>query len=238
MMGRLFLLFILCFSFGAVADNSLPKELTFSYIENDERQLTAASVITTVYARLGIKINLLALPAKRSLFQSGTGQVDGEILRILKVQQIYPDLLAVPVNIFELNGMAYTIDGSKEFVNVKDILSSRIAIHRGIVWQETFIEKGLGLYTRVNATARLVRLLVTNRVDYVLIEQTRGSKLLNAPVEGHQIVEVSPAIIQTSSFHFSHRKHQALVPLVTKQLEQMKASGELAELWKLHADSR
>jgi len=224
----LFVVFFTCSS----AAQALPKQLTFGYVENAQRPLTVTKILTIAYQRLGIELKFVGLPAKRSLQQSDSGQIDGEVLRIANIDKIYPNLIAIPLPLSHFVGMAFTINAPADVTDATDILTARVAIHSGMVWQEKFIDHGPGFYTRVNNDESLFKLLIADRVDYVLLARSSETELANTTYAKHNIVPVSPPITQSSLFHYVHRKHQYLVPLITRQLKKMRASGELASLWR------
>ena len=69
--------------------------LRFARLENVPDQFLGGEILVAVYKRLGITVEFVDLPAKRSLLESSEGRVDGEVQRILAVQDQYPTLIAV-----------------------------------------------------------------------------------------------------------------------------------------------
>jgi len=230
----LFVVYFPCSSAAQV----LPKQLNFGYVENDQLSLTVTKILTIAYQELAIELQFVALPSKRSLLQSDSGQIDGEVLRIDNIDNLYSNLIAIPVPLFNFVGMAYTINCPTRITDATDILNARVAIHSGMVWQEKFIAQGPGSYTRVNNEESLFKLLIAKRVDYVLLGRSSATELLNTTYAKHNIVAVSPQITQSSLFHYVHRKHQDLVPLITRALKKMRVSGELAKIWRHRAKKK
>jgi polar amino acid transport system substrate-binding protein len=62
-------------------------------------QWIGGEILRVAYARLGISLEFVAVPALRSLVESSEGRLDGEVQRILNVEAQYPTLLAVKPSI-------------------------------------------------------------------------------------------------------------------------------------------
>ena len=199
------LVLLLTFS-GAV--DALPKQLTFGNIKDSQIALAASNVLFIAYQRIGIDVMFIGLPAKRSLQQSDSVLLDGEVLRGANIENSYRNLIAIPVS----------------------LLNYRIGIHSGRLWQESFVQHSQGPHTRVNSATSLFKLLIANRVDYVLLGRAGATELMNSTFANKNIVEVSPAVRHSQLFHYVHRKHLGVIPLITKQLESMQVSGELVQL--------
>ncbi|NRA54430.1 MAG: hypothetical protein HRU23_09825 [Gammaproteobacteria bacterium] len=221
------LVLLLTFS-GAV--DALPKQLTFGYIKDSQIALAASNVLFIAYQRIGIDVMFIGLPAKRSLQQSDSVLLDGEVLRVANIENSYRNLIAIPVSMTLIDGVAYTISKSIKFADVDDLLNYRIGIHSGMLWQESFVQHSQGPHTRVNSATSLFKLLIANRVDYVLLGRAGATELMNSTFANKNIVEVSPAVRHSQLFHYVHRKHLGVIPLITKQLESMQVSGELVQL--------
>lgn len=224
------ILLILC-SFELFG-RELPSQLSFSYINNSEFQLTAATIISLAYCRLGIKVNLQGVPSKRGLLLSNSGQLDGEVIRVAAIDQQYPNLMAVPVRLFEMQGVAFTHNGATNFDDINAILRYRVALENGIFWEDDFAKGPLLQLTRVDSIEKQFKLLKMGRVDYILASRTSAEHVISHKFSDFNIVAVEPEINNTYLFHYLNKKHQWLIPLVEQQLEKMRKSGELERIWR------
>jgi len=222
-------LLVLFLSFSGAVE-ALPKQLTLGYIKDSQMVSAASKIFSIAYQRIGIDVTFIGLPGKRSLQQSDSGLLDGEVLRIANVENRYQNLVVIPVPITRLDGVAYTISKPTDLANLAELLDYQIGIQGGMLWQEKFVQHNQGSHTRVNSAVIQFKLLIAERVDYVLLGRAVGTELMNSTFANKNIVEVSPVVMQSPLFHYVHRKHHDVIPLITKELENMRASGELAQL--------
>ena len=210
----------------------IPSVLSFSYVSNSELQLTSAKILTTAYQRLGIKLNFVGLPSKRGLYQSDHGVLDGEVLRVSDIDKHYLNLYKVPVQLYCMSGIAITTYHQTQFDDINHLLKYRLAIYNGIYWQEKFIEGFNGRYSRTSSTEKQLRLLKMNRVDYALVTRSSALKLMRNKFKDSHFIEVKPMISEFYLYHFLNKKYSHLIPLITQQLQEMKESGEMADIWE------
>ncbi|NRA84918.1 MAG: transporter substrate-binding domain-containing protein, partial [Gammaproteobacteria bacterium] len=213
------------------ASKEPPSELTLGYVEDSELQLTAASIIATAYRRLGIAIQLQSYPSKRSLHLSNRGVLDGEVLRVDHISNDFENLIKIDVPIYQFSGVAYTVNRSATVDNIASIFNYRVAIMRGIFWQEELAEQFNGQITRVDSTKRQFKLLEMGRVDYIITGRATAEKILNNSFVNNQFVEVVPGIKKYALFHFLNAKHQHILPLITNELRDMQQTGEIERVW-------
>ena len=74
----------------------IAEPLRFAQITNSPDQVVGAAVLTVVYAKAGIPIQIIPLSGKRALLESSQGRLDGEVHRIQEIGSLYPDLIKVP----------------------------------------------------------------------------------------------------------------------------------------------
>lgn len=170
------------------------------------------------YRNLGIDLSFKEYPAKRSLFLSNNGTLDGELLRVKGITKKYPNL--VPVTLYRLSVAAYTIEGETDVADIETILADTIAIYRGSQWQEKFIgSKSTGI-VRVQTPAQQFKLLIMGRVKYLLCNRNLATHMIKHFYPQSEIKQVSPLIAEVELVHYLHQRHQNLIPQLTEQLSQ------------------
>lgn len=201
---------------------AFPTSITLGQIKTSSIQQQVFEFLTPIYKNLGIELKTIGLPSKRSLILSNQGRLDGELLRITGLEESYPDLISVPITLYQMHVYAYTIDGIKEVKNASDILHFSVAIHRGIHWEESFASQLPRYVSRVGSTKQKFKLLALGRVDYVLSSEQRAKEIIVKHFSTEKIVRVSPIIGQVNLIHYLHKKHEHIIPALLKEINKQK----------------
>jgi len=203
--------------------------LRLARIENVPDQAVGGEILTVVYAKLGITLELVAVPAKRSLIESSEGRLDGETQRVLDVEREYPTLVPVrePVNYIEPSAFTKRLDFRVE--GWESIRPYMVGIVRGVGSSE----RGTRGMPRVEAAPgmeQLMEMLANDRVE-VAVNDLFSGLLVNARLGlDHRLHPLSPPLQHIDLYHFLHVRHRELVPKVEAVVRQMRASGELERL--------
>lgn len=185
-------------------------------------------VITEAFHRIGVIIQSVKLPAERGLLNANQGIEDGEMLRISGLSKIYTNLIMVPEKIMDGRFVGFSkksidlsagwnalTDYSVVFVNGWKIMERNVPPKTNIV--------------KVRSADLLFPMLELDRADIALYEEWGGLYLL-AKTHSKKIKELKPPLASRKLYMYLNKKHQALVPLVTHVLKQMKADGSYQAL--------
>jgi polar amino acid transport system substrate-binding protein len=205
-----------------MSTTSFPTTITLGQINTSSIQQQVFEFLTPIYKNLGIELKTIGLPSKRSLTLSNQGRLDGELLRMTGLEESYPDLISVPITLYQMRAYAYTIDGNKELKNASDILHFSVAIHRGVHWEESFANQLPRYVSRVGSTMQKFKLLTLGRVDYVLSSEQRAEEIIVKHFSTEKIVRVSPIIGQVNLIHYLHKKHEHIIPTLLKEINKQK----------------
>jgi polar amino acid transport system substrate-binding protein len=96
----------------------------------------SARVLTEAYRRIGITIKLRIVPAERSLYQSNSGDTDGEVGRIHGIENTYTNLIKVPTPVSYFEVMAFTKNLKFQVNGWESLKPYRIVARRGIKYAE------------------------------------------------------------------------------------------------------
>lgn len=136
-------------------------------------------VLQEGYAKLGIKVELIAFPIIRALHAAKSGQVDGELFKADGLERQYPDLIKVPVPVNHIDLMLLT---KKDLVipNRLDSLQKyRIGIYRGVVHTKEMLTKaGCKNVHEIETHAQILKMIELDRLDVSIIARIAGQKLL------------------------------------------------------------
>ncbi len=197
-----------------------PDKITLGQIKTSEIQQHVFNFLSPIYRELGIELEVMALPSKRSLIFSNQGNVDGELLRIEGIDETYPNLIPIPITLYQLSAYAYTINGKTDFKRPEDILRFNVGMHRGVQWEERFVDQFPRYVLRVGGTLNKFKLLTLDRVDYVLSTEQRADEIIATHFSNNNIKRVSPMLKHINLIHYLHKKHAHLVPAITAAINK------------------
>ena len=208
--------------------------IVISYLHGTPNSFLGKALLQRIYQKAGIEVRFEKYTSALSLRLSSQGNIDGETHRIYSLAKDFPNLVRVPT--------AFSYVAPSAFVNKQSGInfkvegwSSLAQYHVGAVQGMRFAE--LGLKSRmdsvesVSSSDQLLRMLQSQRIDIAVTGQING--LYHIKALGLNNIEVlTPAIEKEDLYHYLHQRHQALVPLLDKTIQQMIASGELLRLRK------
>jgi polar amino acid transport system substrate-binding protein len=203
--------------------------LRIARIENVPDQELGAETLAVVYAKLGITVEFVDVPAKRSLIESSSGHLDGEVQRVLDVQNEYPTLIAVREPIGYIEPTAFVRKLKFSAAGWESLRPYRIGIVRGVGSSE----RGTAGMPQVQATAtmdQMMLMLASDHLDVAVNDFFSGMLVLRRLGLDGQVRAVMPPLQHIDMYHFLNERHRDLVPQVEAVIRDMRASGELQSL--------
>lgn len=204
-----------------------PSELTLGMNQGSDSR-TPLTVLEATYAKLGIEVIAKAFPARRSLTEADRGNTDGEVSRIAAIEDQHPNLIrvTVPIDYFTVVAITHNLDISID--RIEDLAPYRVGIRTGI----RFAEKATAHLPDVVRLAEwdtLFDLLAMGRLDVVIA--TPLTWQLQTQREGMDNLHIlQPPLDTINLYHYLHKRHADLVPVVARTLQNMQSSGELKKL--------
>jgi polar amino acid transport system substrate-binding protein len=230
MRRRIVLGFALCGLLPAcAAAQALPVMNVSTLVGDDPAATVAELVLREAYRRLGRTLVVHQLPGERSLVYANDGKMDGELYRKLGLDRDYPNLVIVPVPLLTFELVIFT-RGTSFVVNGWDSLRPySLGFMRGnkIAQENT---KGMKV-EQVSTMQQACEKLVMGRTDLVLGHRASGMAVVRSQkLEGITVLE--PPLASFPVYHYLNRKHEALVPELTRVLKQMQADRTIERLQK------
>lgn len=185
-------------------------------------------VLRRAYGQLGLEVEFVRLPARRSLLLAASGQIDGDLHRIIQIGGEQPDLIRIPIAINRVEVGAYVRLGTPWPTGWNGLGDYRIAYLRGI----RFIERHLERLPNKVETADLrdaLRMVASRTVDIALLPRSEANVVL-ALEEIGQVREVPFPHQPEPLYHYLNRRHQHLVPQLSEVLLRMRRQGDLDNL--------
>ncbi|MFB9124692.1 substrate-binding periplasmic protein [Paraburkholderia dipogonis] len=192
-------------------------------------QEVGAEILAVIYARLGIQVEFVNVPAKRSLIESSSGRLDGEVQRVFDVQREYPTLIAVRESISYIEPTAFVRDAGINVNGWESLRPYRVGIVRGVGSSE----RGTAGMPQVEPTAtmdQMMLMLASNHIDVAVNDLFSGLLVIRKLGLDGQLRAVLPPLQHIDMYHFLNERNRELVPRVEAVIRGMRASGELQAL--------
>jgi len=228
----LLLVLLACPSLGAGQPIKV-EHLIFSYIEGAITQHEAFKVLKEAYRRLGISVDAEILPAERAVKIASAGVTSGEVARLEGLENTYPDLVRVPEPLITMRVMAVTT-GKSFPVDGWDSLRPHILCYTHGV---KIFEQGTDGMLRMPATdgEHTIKLLRQGHCDVALLDSR--SWLIIDRISVGPLRELEPPVTIIPLYHYLHRRHIELVPLVADELRKMREEGVIQAILKPGEDA-
>lgn len=183
----------------------------------------ALSVLQEAYARLGLRVEVVYSPWKRSLAENERGKYDGEIGRHIIVERSTKNLIRVDEPLFNLAHYAYALEPIPEVREWADLKNLKVGVELGVL----IVESGSQGLSRVFAHDKkaLAMLLRRGAVDVAIMEDIFDYR--TAPYNFHR----SPVPLEHQPlYHYLHKSHTAAAEAVRLELLAMRRMGNIFEI--------
>lgn len=217
-------LFILCLIPSVNAE-----QYHFAAISDLYEQKVGEIILTHVYQKMGIDIQVTGMPGNRAAIETTKGRVDGEIMRIWSYGIDNPDVIRVPTPYYFLETMAFYKEGSDVVVNSAEDLAKYSVLKVRGVKHTNIITKGLDNVYDYDDTKSMLNALDEHRSNVALTHKGDGVFAISQYKIEHVIPAKKPLAV-FSLYHYIHKKNAHLVERVNRILLDMKKSGELNTL--------
>ncbi|XHS77794.1 hypothetical protein ACFJGW_19070 [Burkholderiaceae bacterium UC74_6] len=189
------------------------------------------ALLREAYARLGLKLQEVDVPAERALRMSNDGSLDGEALRVEGLEQIYPNLIRVPVAVLATSVEAIAVDPSIRVSKWEDLRSLSLCIPHGIKAIE-LRTAGMRTYA-VNSSQQIIKMLQIKRCQVGVIASPTWVDYESLDWTG---IRFAGRLEAVPLYHYLHKRHAKLVPRIANALEQMRKQGAIARMQRATDD--
>lgn len=227
MRRRTFLQLPLLGALPAAMAQALPAMHVSTLVGDDPAATTSEQILREAYRRLGRNLTVHQLPGERSLMYANDGKMDGELYRKLGLERDYPNLLIVPVPLLTFELVIFS-RGTTFVVNGWDSLRPyTLGFMRG---NKIAQENTAGMRVeQVPTMQQAFEKLMMGRTDLVLGHRASGMAVVRSQqLEGITVLE--PPLASFPVYHYVNKKHAALVPELTRVLQQMQADKTIERI--------
>ncbi len=187
-------------------------------------------IYTEVFNRMNMNLSYEGYPAARASIMSDSGEVDGEIHRVVSYGNSHPNMIRVEENHFSLNFSAFSFDDSIRLDGWESLKETdyKVEYRRGVAL--TAIE--LSKVVRPENLSEITNILFAlkkvqgGKVDIYIDVESVVEDIL---VENSYLTESglkNVGIMESITVHcFLNKKNADLVPKIDEILRQMKEEG-------------
>lgn len=220
-------LLLALYSTATVSHAQQPYE--FVRIKGLSEQIVGEKLLTEIYKRANIPMNITAMTGSRALEEASSGRKDGETLRVYTLGDKFPTLLRVPTPISDLTTQSFGIKKiGVDIESADDLKKYSLAINRGV--RHTLnITQGLKNVHVLPSSNLFVKFLSRGRADLGLTGRLNGLSLIKASGINNVKMIGKPLKI-LPLYHYIHEDHKDLLPIISKVVKNMVDSGEMAQL--------
>ena len=189
-----------------------------------------ALIYDEAFRRMGMKLEYVSYPAKRSSILSDEGKVDGEISRVYDYGENHPTMVRVDEPHFNLRFIAYSINPSLKLKGWASLGGKgfRIEHRMGVKKTKTALPNYVAsdLLFAVRDVETGIKKLITGRSDlFVDVETVVDGYIENNPHMIEKKIYKSGVMEEVSGHVFFHMKNANLAPLLSSVLKEMKQEG-------------
>jgi len=186
------------------------------------------SIIGKAYEKIGVAIEFEEYPGERALISTNDGKTDGELFRIAGLHKKYLNLIQIPVS--------YIPDEIAVFSKLNFKVSGWQSLKPytvGVRIGDKFVEDNTRDMERYFVTQDLqsFKMLAINRIQVAVVSRWDGLEHINT-VGSRTIKPLSPSIVINPLYHYVHRKHGKIVPLLTSAIQSMHKDGTIKRILK------
>lgn len=191
-------------------------------------------LLTEAFKRHGYDLDVVELPAHRSLVEANSGRVDGDLSRVSDFHSVsqnqYSNLIRIES---KLMSVSISLFANKDLIldNPNDLSGLHIGYKRG---EENTRKLLTDLYPAdyifaTDSNEMSLRILAKGRLDVIVSESVAGNRIIKNNAEFKNLVEKGD-LRELHIFAFIHRKHKKLGEQIALTLEAMKQDGSFAQI--------
>ncbi|RDE19554.1 hypothetical protein DV711_11735 [Motiliproteus coralliicola] len=184
-------------------------------------------LLKEAFKRLDRQAEVEIYPEQRGLMLADGGHVDGHFLRTSSVDELYPNLIRVPVPIYRSSYYAYSLDPDLQIADWEDLKGHQVTYPAG--WQ-VFDSRSeyYGSAVPLHDDGQMAQLIRLQIFDVLLYEDQALSLLLEP--ELRQRLQRSAVLLESNLYLLLHHRHQSQIAPLAKVLRQMQQDGSWSTL--------
>lgn len=201
----------------------------FAPITSPERDGVLDLFYAELFKRVGLKVEIQASSAERGLLNANSGIDDGDVSRVMGIDQTYTNLLRVPEPVMFYQMVVFTRHANFVVNGTDSLKPFDVGILTGWKILERHIV-GTRSLVKLETGRQLFAMLDKDRIDLAVIEKLEGMHFVqNMGLKGIKILQ--PAFVEGDWFLYLNKKHAALVPKLAAEIRNMKQDGSYQRIF-------
>ena len=216
---------------------SYPEKLVFADSQPPDSKLFRwmELVYTELFSRMNIDVRFEHMPSARATSQIELGVFDGQIRRVMLYENQVKNQIRVPESLYSLKMIAFArasapydgLNGWRSLAGKKLLVEYQIGAAISQKNLERVIEPDM--LSSVAQVEQGLRKVKAGRTDVFVSSLLNAWQAMDSP-EFKGIVVPIGVMEETEVFPFMHKRHKALIPLMSKKLKEMKEEGLIEKL--------
>ena len=222
-------LFTLAFAFIPSLLSAEP--LKFNRPADTAQSRYVIELITQAYKESGYQLSLIDFPRERALIAANSGELDGQLARVIDIEKTYANLLRVPTALFNFQLLLIHQKTLCEPCQPNDF--KKISIVPTYPAANNFLEQQnyQGEILEVKSIKSQLTLLNQALTDAILVLDFQlQTEVGTLPPNRYTVQPVN----NTSSYHYIHNSHTELHQHISNLLKQYEINGTLNALKEKH----
>ena len=214
---------------GAAAPRLVLNTSFFAPITSPEHDGALDLLYAELFRRVGLDVMIQPASAERGLLNANSGIDDGDVSRVLGIEQSYTNLVRVPEPVMTYQMVVFTrrarftVDGAASLAPYDvGILTGWKILERSIT--------GTRSLQKLETGRQLFAMLAMDRIDVAVIEKLEGLHLVRS-MGLRGVTMLAPAYVEGDWYLYLNKKHAALAPLLAGQIRQMKHDGSYRRIF-------
>ncbi len=217
------ILALLFFSNTTTADTQV---LKFTSIADSVNTQISEVIVRQAYRQLNIDIEIIPLPAERSIRVADSGELDGELYRISGMTRYYPNLQMIPVPVNYLEAAVFTLQPQQQISSWEQLKPLKVAVRRGVKFSERATQDMT--VEIADSNHQLFQMLLAKRADVVVIAHLNGLELIKRKkLKG---IYKAGVIDRYPLYHYINNRHQRLIPAIQRALNYVANAEHIRRL--------
>lgn len=182
-----------------------------------------------LFKRVGLKVEIQPSSAERGLLNANSGIDDGDVSRVLGIEQTYQNLVRVPEKVMYYQMVAFSRHANFEVRGAASLQPYDVGILTGWKILERNIVGSRSL-VKLETGSQLFSMLDKDRLDVAVIEKLEGLHFIQTMgLKGIKILQ--PAFVEGDWYLYLHKKHSALAPRLAEEIRKMKQDGSYQRIF-------
>lgn len=215
---------------GAAAPRLVLNSSFFAPITSPAQDGALDLLYAELFRRVGLEVLIQPASAERGLLNANSGIDDGDVSRVLGIEQSYTNLVRVPERVMTYQMVVFTRHADFTVAGAASLRPYDVGILTGWKILERSII-GTRSLQKLETGHQLFAMLAMDRIDVAVIEKLEGLEFVRSMgLQGVKVLE--PAYVEGDWFLYLNKKHAALVPRLAEQIRLMKRDGSYQRIFE------